>query len=305
MTIDLEGFFRTKIDSMLIPLSWVDEIRKAIGIEGAHQVWGDKPAWYLWISGAPGVYDIELVETDTSKQEGIELLQGAFSLRCYPFTHSPTFKTLSFEEQCLLESKFFDQTNTPVFEYREEIPQNLFTVGIIECGFDSDEGIAYFTFESLDNSRISFQKEMILNYPLINKSKRFRKGEADRQVRGTEVGYVFFDKLLCIFSFSRKKMPKRVLNLRSSGFEYVYDQSNALACVDSEEIKVNTISVLYDITDEGTAYNQIEQLGNQFKAKKEDIIYDQTFSSGDFRFERDEFRNMMPLNNKWWSLAQA
>ena len=290
---------------MLIPLSWVDEIREGMGIEGASQVWGDKPAWYLWISGAPGVYHLELVETGTSKQEGIELLQASFSLRCYPFTHSPTFETFSFEEQCLLRSKFFDHTNTPSFEYREAIPQNLFTVGTIECGFDSDEGIAYFTFESLDTWQISFKRKMTLNYPLINQSKSFETGEVDRQVPGTEVGYMFFDKLLCVFSYSSKKMPTRVLSFRSGGFEYVYEQSEALVCVDSEKIKVSTTSVLYDITNEDTASNRIEHLGNQFKIEEEDIIYDHTFSSGDFHFEKDEFPNMMPLNNKWWSLAEC
>ena len=45
---------------MLVTTSWVDDVKTVTGLEAVSQVWGEKPAWYFWISGTPGVYALQL-----------------------------------------------------------------------------------------------------------------------------------------------------------------------------------------------------------------------------------------------------
>ena len=290
---------------MLITASWVDEIHSGLGIKGVSQVWDEKPAWYFWIADTPGVYHLELVNAGAREQGNLKLLCATFSLKCYPFTHSRIFQSFSFEERCLIRSQYFDHTNTPHFEHRGEIPKNLFNIAKIECAFDVDETLAAFTFESLDTWRTSFKKNAFFEYPLLGKRKNFDAGEVDRQVPGTETGYLFFDRLLSLFSYHSKKPPARVLAFRSGGFELVYDQTDTFSCIDSERVKIVTTSVLYDLSGEDPVFNRVAYLGNQFKKENEDIIFDRTFSCGHLHIKDDQIPHMISLNNKWWSLAGA
>ncbi len=288
---------------MLIKASWAEKICTNLGIEGVSQLWGDKPAWYFWISGAPGVYLLELVETGTRQQEGFDLHQAAFSLKCYPFAGNRVFQSFSFEEQCLIRSKYFDHTNTPHFDHREKIAQNLFNIAKIECVFDSDETIAAFTFESLDTWRVVIRKGTTLNYPLLDKQKKFETDEVDRWVPGTEIGYLFFDRLLSLYSFFSKKSPAQVLSFRSRGFEYVYDKIKAFVCVDSERVKIYTTSILYNLSGEENTVNRLKYIENELKDENEETLYDNKFAGHHFDFEGDETPHLMPLNHRWWSLA--
>ena len=230
---------------------------------------------------------------------------ATFSLKCYPFTHSRIFQSFSFEERCLIRSQYFDQTNTPHFEHQKKIPKTLFNIAKIECAFDIYETLAAFTFESLDTWRTSLKKKAFLEYPLLGKGNNFAAGDVDRQVPGSQAGYLFFDRLLSLFSYHSKKPPARVLAFRSGGFELVYDQTGTFSCVDSERIKIVATSVLYHLSGEDPFLNRVAHLGNQLRKENEDIIFDRTFSCGHFHINDDEIPHVISLNNKWWSLAGA
>ena len=58
--IDYEEFFRNKIDTLLVKASWVDAVKSVTGLKAVSQIWGEKPAWYFWISNTPGVYALQL-----------------------------------------------------------------------------------------------------------------------------------------------------------------------------------------------------------------------------------------------------
>ncbi len=288
---------------MLVKASWVEKIRTDLGLEGVSQVWGERPAWYFWISDAPGVYLLELAETGTRQDEDFDLHEVTFFLKCYPFVDHRVFQSFSFEEQGLIRSKYFDHTNTPHFDYRENISPNLFNIAKIECAFDGEETMAAFTFESLDTWRVVFQKSTTVNYPLLDKQKKFATGEVDRRVPGTQIGYLFFDRLLSLFSFYSQKRPVRVLGFRSRGFEYVYGKSGTFACVDSERVKVYTTSVLYDLSDEINNTKRLKYVENKLKNENEETLYDNKFSGDHSGVEGNEIQHLMPLNHQWWSLA--
>ena len=59
---ECESFFQNKIDSMLVTTSWVDNLKDLLGVEAVSQIWGNVPAWYVWLSDAQGVYQLQLVD---------------------------------------------------------------------------------------------------------------------------------------------------------------------------------------------------------------------------------------------------
>ena len=81
--IDLELFFRTKVENMLVTASWVEAVRQTLGLTAVSQVWSERPSWYFWISGAAGVYHLQM---EGASGEG-DLVIGSFSVKCYPFPH--------------------------------------------------------------------------------------------------------------------------------------------------------------------------------------------------------------------------
>jgi hypothetical protein len=52
--MDLDSFFRNKVESLLITASWVEQVQQMLDLKGVSQVWGDRPEWYVWVEDAPG-----------------------------------------------------------------------------------------------------------------------------------------------------------------------------------------------------------------------------------------------------------
>jgi len=290
---------------MLVKASWFDEIRTELGMQGVSQLWAQRPAWYFWIADAPGVYLLELAAADSRQMEGFDLHRVTFALKCYPFAGQQVFKFFSFEEQGLIRSPYFDHTNTPRFDQREKIDPHLFNIAKIECTFDGGETMAAFVFESLDTWRIVFNKGTTLNYPMLDRRKKFASGEVDRQVPGIQIGFLFFDRLLSLFAFDSQTTPARVLSLRSRGFEYVYDKSDRFVCVDSENARIYTTAVLFALSDPPAALERMRYIENELKAEYEETLYDRQFSGDHSGAADNPMPRLMPLNQRWWSLAKG
>ena len=58
--MDLEVFFRSRIEGVLIQASWSEEVRRLLAIAGASQVWEERPAWHFCLEGTPGAYHLRL-----------------------------------------------------------------------------------------------------------------------------------------------------------------------------------------------------------------------------------------------------
>lgn len=303
--IDFDGFFRGKIENMLVTASWVEKIREMLGLKAVSQVWGEKPAWYFWILGASGVYQLQLESASTDVLGSKDVVSGIFSVKCYPFPQEEVFQTFSFEEQCFIQSNFFDRTNTPRIELKEKIPETLFNIATMEYTVDLDDTFALFTFESLDAMRVCYNQEMLQEYPVLKKSKRFSCGEIGRDVPGWDLGYQFFDRLLSLYSFYSKRKPARIIMTSSPGFEYVYDGSNSFQCLDTDNAKIYSLTVFSAIKDGETGRNSENLIAEQIKSEYQDLIYDQTFESGYCSHNHDQHSSMPVLNDLWWSLADA
>lgn len=284
--------------------SWVEAVRKTTKITGVSQVWGDQPAWYFWIADAPGVYALELEDTTVVTQKDGDLYQAALRLKCYPFVHANVFSSFSFEERSFIQSPFFDSTHTPCFDYRQKIPANLFTVAALQYTIDHDDTVAAFIFESVDTWRTRFECDTSFHYPLFDQRKTFEKGSVDREVPGTRIGYVFFDRLLCLFSAFCKQPPEQVLSVRSSGFEYVCDATGDLVCIDSMDNRATQIAVLYALSGTPATHKRIQRLAEYFRNGNQGVLYNRTFSCNHLHSKGKISEMSIPLNSQWWTLAQ-
>ena len=225
-------------------------------------------------------------------------------LKCYPFVYTDVFESYSFQERSFLQSPFFDSTHTPRFDDRQKIPANLFTVAALQYTIDDEDTVAAFTFESVDTWRTTFEDKTALTYPLIDKSNTFEKGSVDREVPGTRIGYVFFDRLLCLFSVFCRQPPEQVIITRAGGFEYVCDNSGHLECIDTADNRFVQLSVLYTLSDTPDAHKRIKRLAEYFRNGNQDVLYDRTFSCDHVHSQGKMSEMSIPLNSQWWTLAQ-
>ena len=308
---ECESFFQNKINGMLVTTSWVDNLKDLLGMEAVSQIWGDVPAWYLWLSDASGVYQLQLVDAEIDEKSPTTK-QGVFSIKCYPFHNTTVFDAFSYEEQCLIRSRFFDDTHTPRFEEKERIPESLFNVAAMEYRVNQDDTLACFTLESLDTMRSVYPDETVLNFDLINKNRRYAAGETGRSVPGWKLGYPVFDRLLSMYAFYSKAKPVQLRMTRSPGFEYVHTGNHAFECVDVQDTHRLAVSVFFASQgnpDHGVHLNELDMVAQEEEQNQIEILLDQAFPCGHFhasdRMAFAKIHENTPVNELWWSLANA
>jgi hypothetical protein len=299
----VESFFRNKVEEMLILSSWSARFRSDIGLNGVSQIWNDRPSWYFWLADSPGVYRLEMMDSE----EGIDI-QGdrytaIFKIKCYPYQEHPEFQSFSFLEKELVQSKLFDHTNTPAFEHQGDIPDDLFTVATVEMTLDPEGHGAIFSFESLGHLRTRFANETHQTFPMINLSRTFGTQEIDRNVPGFQMGYPFFDCLMCLYANAHKQAPVNIRFSTSPGYEFVINDNDVHAR-ETCNIKGFKLNVFYSATDAGSCPVGNCFLGNSSQ-ESDHIIYDRRFACGDFYENEAEKKLPVTLNRKWWSLAHT
>ena len=191
MNIDFDSYFRSKIESLLIKSSWVKAVQDLLALEAVSQVWGDRPEWYFWIKGAPGIYSLALVDAEISDIDGQKPILGQFFIKCYPYPGSREIGCFSAEEQSALNSDIFDSTHTPRIEAKSQIDDSWFTVGSISLLQWTNEQRVMLTYDSLEH--------------IITCQLKFSKNgdetglEVIRNVPGWEMGYPLFNCLIGLF----------------------------------------------------------------------------------------------------------
>ncbi|MEE4263599.1 MAG: hypothetical protein V2I56_12985 [Desulfobacteraceae bacterium] len=288
---------------MLVTTSWVDDVKSATGLQAVSQVWAEKPAWYFWISDTPGVHALQLEGITAPESDRPDWVSGLFAVKCYPFPRETVFQSFSFQERSLIQSDWFDHTHTPRFSHREQIPDTLFNVAAVELNVDRDDSLALFTLEGLDLMQISYDNDGIQSYPVLQKEKRFKRGEADRNVPGWDLGYPLFDRLLCLYSFYSKKTPRRLWLTRSPGFSYVFDNDQAVR-VQTPEINLFSLSVLFGDKETGDR-KEANLIYHQGIENDQEVVYDRSFHYDHFHREPDQPPHLPHINEQWWSLAHS
>ena len=308
---ECESFFENKVNSMLVTTSWIDELKDLLGMEAVSQIWGEVPAWYMWLSDAHGVYRLQL--EDAVNEDKIPTnKQGYFSIKCYPFDNTTVFDTFSYEEQVLRRSPFFDDTHTPRFEDMDRIPGSLFNVAAMEYRVNQDDTMACFTLESMDTLRCVYPEETLQHFDLIGKSRHYRKGEIGRSVPGWQLGYPVFDRLLGMYAYYSKAKPVRVRITRSPGFEYVHTGAHTFECLNAPESHRLAASVFFESPnrpDMGIFLDEPDILEPEAEPGQVEILLDRAFPCGHLHhLEKMAPLQMVegaPVNPLWWSLAET
>ncbi|MGD9089129.1 MAG: hypothetical protein PVI38_11580 [Desulfobacterales bacterium] len=295
--MDLDSFFRNKVESMLITASWVEQVQKILHLAGVSQVWGDRPEWYVWIAGAHGVYSLIFEEGDTMQAVDQTLYVGRFAVKCYPYVSAGVFEAFSPREREMVNSHLFDHTHTPRLETQQEIPEAFFVIASISLALDAAESVALFTFDSLNFLRgsTSCAKTGAANH-LPEKS-------CIRNIPAWQIGFPLFDRLVSLYAFYSKQPPAFIGATRSPGFETIIDTHQSPVSRVCADIQQRSTSVLFANPADTDAW--VHALWRAQLDREEQIVFENTCSQRACQHFAEEAKPPVAINSLWWDLAHA
>jgi hypothetical protein len=295
--MDLESFFRNKVESMLITASWVEQVQHLLDLKGVSQVWGDRPEWYVWIDGAPGVYALVFEEGEAIQAEDQPLYMGQFAVKCYPYRTDSVFETYSPAERQMVSSDLFDHTHTPQFEAQPEIPKNFFTVGSISLALDAAETVAQFTFDSLDFLKWSTSTAN------DNSENCLPKKSCIRNIPGWQVGYPLFDRLVSLYAYYSKQPPAFVGVTRSPGFEWFIAPHRTPENRERDDIQQWSTSVLFRNCGDTDAW--VDTIWRAQLDQAEQIVFEHSCLQSVCDCLMENAVPHIAINSLWWNMAHA
>ncbi len=295
--MDLDSFFRNKVESMLITASWVEQVQKMIDLVGVSQVWGDRPAWYVWIDGAPGAYALVFEQSGTIATADQVLNVGQFVVKCYPYLTASVFEAFSAQEREIVNSDLFDHTQTPRLESQSKIPEAFFVIGSISFALDAAETVALLTFDSLDFLRwsvLTAKTGSVNNLPEKN---------LIRNIPGWQIGYPLFDRLVSLYAFYSKQPPAFIGATQSPGFECIIDTHQTPENRMCADIRQWSTSVLF--VDSGDADAWVDSIWRAQLDPEEQIFLEYACSHPACNHFADSLVSQVTINSLWWDLAHA
>lgn len=293
--MDMETQFRLKMDALLMTASWVDRLRHELGLVGASQVWGERPAWYLWLAGSPGAYHIEMVETEEADAGRMSLARALFSIKFYPGPEGWLFNLFSPQERALMLNGCFDHTGTPLFERLGEIPPHLFTVGSLEMVCQPGQDWMIFCLAALDLCRE------------VNAPRTSQQRAAEVVVRrapGWDLTYKLFSCLLSLWSFQYKHTPTRIQMTAESGFEMLSGAGQAgPEAREAPDINLQSMWVMFGADLKIQPLAALNYMDAELEEPGRQELINQSFTCGHFHENQADQPGM--LNPGWWRLAGA
>jgi hypothetical protein len=198
-------------------------VAATLGLAGASEVWGgdgprDRPAWYLWLAGTGGAWQVELEESQRLDGAGPAAFAGRFTIRHYPSSIEPCFASFSPDEQAVA-SGWLDATGTPRIELASRIPRSFFTVGSIDWGVDLESEATVLVFGSLDRLRVR------------------DRGRLVREVPGWRLGFPVFSLLAGLHAQLERRAASRLVLARRHGFEISIDGGEELLERESDTVQ--------------------------------------------------------------------
>ncbi|MGD8723334.1 MAG: hypothetical protein PVG00_05335 [Desulfobacterales bacterium] len=295
--MDLDSFFRTKVESLLITASWVEQVQKMLDLAGVSQVWADRPEWYVWIDGASGVYALVFEEGEAIQPADQTLYAGRFAVKCYPYVSAGVFNAFSPREREIVNSDLFDHTHTPRLETQQERPEAFFAIGSISFALDAAESVALFTFDSLDFLRWSSLSAETGSANHLPEKSRIRN------IPGWQIGYPLFDRLVSLYAFYAKQPPAFIGATRSPGFETIIGPHQTPASRVCTDIQQWSTSVLFANPVDTNTW--VHTLWHSQLESEEQIVFQH---AGKHWACSNPAGNEFPpvgINPLWWDLAHA
>ena len=298
----MESFFREQIDGLLITGSWSHDLQAAAGIRAASQVFGDRPAWYIWPTGNQGAY--ALAWAGPAEREGPgSPPAGSFALKFYPGPGHPDLAGYSPEERELAASDLFDHTGTPVFEALDRIPEGMFSVAGLTLTLDPEGNWGVITLEGQEELRQVAGHDLEAPFTVLPGAARFSAGQAMRRVPSWRLAWPILDTLACLQAFSRRQAPAGLALATAPGFEIVA-ADQGLTCREVPDLHDQAFSLLLCTDCPHCRTRGLDQLDRVIQAGERDHVVrftpDPLLGPAGLRLPAHT-----PPNPAWWSLGRA
>jgi len=300
MNIDFDSFFRNRVEAMLIKASWVGTIQSMLGLKAISQVWNGRAEWYLWLDAAPGVYALSFVAGQDVHQEGRRLHEGFFTVKCYPYRSHEVFADYSPEERRLIQSDWFDATNTPCFEAQARIPDALFSIGGVSMVIDPRGDLVLMTFESLEALKLHRGEKLV-----IGDGEEGEKAPDSplRNVAGWKIGNLLFDRLVGLHANGCKRPPVFAGITSRPGFESILRSDTAVDCRPSRDCRHMSFSVGFDAPSNSAFV--IDTLWRTRLAPDEKILAATPLPATACALNGRHFHEDAALNPLWWEIPHS
>lgn len=286
---------------MLVTASWVEEVKDALGITGVSQIWDERPAWYLWMSQFRGAYQFQL----EAAYDDPHIPAGIFSIKYYPVRGENVFPSFSAEERAVVQSPLFDRTRTPRYEDRDKIPESLFNVATVSFSTTADDTRACLSFQALTSMRVVCNAPCVQSFSSVAQTRRFTKGETDRDVPAWEVGYALFDRLVGFYTFYSKNPPARIIMTRSPGFQYVFDNDSGFQCIDAKGTHVYSLNIFFGAGHQNDEAFAGTVVAGWLEEDAQEMIFDRRYGADEKPESEHPLLLDTAVNPSWWTLARA
>jgi hypothetical protein len=195
---------RFAVQSLLARGLGATEVARRTGLARASEVWGgdvprDRPAWYVWLHGSRGAYQLELEEASVLGQEG---WRATFTIRYYPCAQEDAFVRFSPDERAAVLGGRMDATGTPRIEEAASLVPGLFAVAALEWAHDPASGATVMALAALDR--------IVVRGP---------DGAPVRDVPGWGLAVPLLTTLAGVHALIEQRILARILLTRQPGFE--------------------------------------------------------------------------------------
>jgi hypothetical protein len=218
--VNADEVVRLRLQSLVARGLAAPEVARRVGLAAASEVWGgdvprDRPAWYLWLAGAAGAWQVEL--SAAGPLEGVAgAVVGRLTVRHYPSPADPILSRFDPDERRAV-AEALDATGTPRIDVASAIPDALFTVGAVDWAIDVERDGSVFVLASLDRLR-------------TREGSRVR-----RDVPGWRLAAPVFSALAGLHAQLDRRAATRLVVARQPGFELVRDDAG-VAPRDAEDV---------------------------------------------------------------------
>ena len=285
----METFLRGRIESLLLVATWVEDLRKDLDLRAASQVWGDTPAWYLWLGSFAGAFGLELVEASIPP-ELPQAVRGLFSIKYYPHPDEPAWALHAPAERELAGGPLFDDSHTPTFEGRPEIPGHFFTVGVLELTCQAEEPWALFSLAAPQTCRLLDPN--LQTDPL-------------RAAPGWGPAHALFRALVGLHAFQAGCAPVRSQLTSEPGWELIADDSQPLSARPCAQTSLYTLWLLFAPQLAAAPAPLLDLLDQELLPPERQGLHNQTHACHHLHDPGPELLGSPALHPGWWSLAHS
>ena len=214
------------IGGLLGLVSLSPQAKRRLGLRAASRRADGWPAWYLWLAGSDGAYEIALIppnDTDTPAA-------GAdFVLRYFPHVDEGAFADFAPVERHARSSDLFDRTGTPTIETMDALDPSLFHVALL----------------SLRPSALESRIDLVLEAQDIwlETSETPSGTTTRRAVPGLALAAPIVDFLVCARGYFGRHPPAAFTLARASGLAWHVDAHGDGAPAPTPHAELITLTV--------------------------------------------------------------